>query len=145
VSSPGSSGGASVAAPAPLPSWESTSDRLMIFDTSGKKLAVAYDKPTRMFNIQLMGTHQGKLFINLMGGNNNYSYYDKGAVYGGDGILVLDVSNPAAPVGDRFLRTLGFASHIEFFNDDVYVAAGHFGLYHMNLADPPSLPEEPQM
>jgi hypothetical protein len=131
-------------APPPLPSWESTSDRLMIMDTSANQLAITYDQPTRMFNVQLMGTHQGKLYVNLMGGGN-YSYYDRGAVSGGDGILVIDISNPAAPVGVRFLRTLGFASHIEFFGDDVYVAAGHFGLFHMNLTDPPSLPEEPQM
>ena len=136
--------GGAVAAPAPLPSWESTSDHLMIIDMSANKLAIAYDKPTRMFNVQLMGVHQGQLYVNLMGGNN-YSYYDKGGVAGGDGILVVDVSNPAAPAGVRFLRTLGFASHIEFFGNDVYVAAGHFGLFHLNLGDPPSLPEEPQM
>jgi hypothetical protein len=145
VAVPTAAPGVGVAAPAPeLPSWESTSDHLMIIDTSAKELAIAYDQPTRMFNVQLMGTHQGKLYVNLMGGNN-YSYYDRGGVPGGDGILVVDVSNPAAPVGVRFLRTLGFASHIEFFGDDVYVAAGHFGLFRMNLADPPSLPEEPQM
>jgi hypothetical protein len=145
VAVPSAAPGVGAAAPAPeLPSWESTSDHLMIIDTSAKELAIAYDQPTRMFNVQLMGTHQGKLYVNLMGGNN-YSYYDRGGVPGGDGILVVDFSNPAAPVGVRFLRTLGFASHIEFFGDDVYVAAGHFGLFRMNLTDPPSLPEEPQM
>ena len=43
----------------------------------------------------------------------------------------------------RFLRTLGFATHVEFFDEDVYVAAGHFGLFHMNLSEAPSLPLEP--
>jgi hypothetical protein len=95
-----------------------------------------------MYNTQLMGTHQGKLFVNVMG-SGGYNYYDKGAVAGGDGILVLDVTNAAAPKGVRFLRTLGYASHIEFFDDDVYVAAGHFGLSHMNLSEAPSLPLEP--
>jgi hypothetical protein len=133
-----------VAVPAELPSWETTSDRLIIVDTSQNRLDIAYDKATRMYNVQLMGTHQGKLFVNLMG-TGGYSYYDRGAVGGGDGILVIDVSKPAAPEGVRFLRTLGYASHIEFFGDDVYVAAGHFGLFHMSLAAPPALPEEPTM
>ena len=49
------------------------------------------------------------------------------------------MSNPAAPKGVKFMRTLGVASHIEFFNNDVYVASGHFGLYHMDLSAPPDL------
>jgi hypothetical protein len=132
------------AVPAPLPSWETTSDRLIIFDLTNNKLDVAYDRATRMYNTQLMGTHEGKLFVNVMG-SNGYNYYDRGAVAGGDGILVLDISNGAAPKGVRFMRTLGYASHIEFFGDDVYVAAGHFGLSHMNLSEAPSLPGEPTM
>ena len=138
VSSAG--GGSSTAAP--LPSWETTSDRLMIFDLSGNKLLAAHDQPTRMYNVQLMGVHAGKLFINLRG-NNSYAYDSDfrfgGGIGGGDGILVVDVTNPAAPKGVKFLRTLGLASHIEFFGDDVYVASGHFGLYHMSLAAAPEL------
>ncbi|HEY0708724.1 MAG TPA: beta-propeller domain-containing protein [Polyangia bacterium] len=135
-------GGGSTTAAAPLPSWETTSDRLIIVDTSAATFNIAYDQPTRMYNVQLMGTHAGKLFVNLLGGNNS-SFYDRGAVGGGDGILVIDVTQPAQPQGVRFLRTLGYASHIEFFGDDVYVAAGHFGLTHMSLGATPSLPNEP--
>jgi hypothetical protein len=130
------------AAAAPLPSWETTSDRLIIIDTSAASINVAYDQPTRMYNVQLMGTHAGKLFVNLMGGPS-FNYYDRGSVGGGDGILVVDVTQATQPKGVRFLRTLGYASHIEFFGDDVYVAAGHFGLNHMSLGAIPSLPNEP--
>ena len=42
----------------------------------------------------------------------------------------------------KFLRTLGFATHIEFFGKDVYVAAGHFGLFHLDLAAAPEIPAE---
>ncbi len=108
------------------PTWETTSDRLMIFDLSSARLTPAYDQATRMYNIQLMGTDKGKLFINLAG---NGGYY--GGSGGGDGILVVDVSNPQAPRGLRFLRTLGFATHIEVFDQDIYVASGHFGLSHL--------------
>jgi len=112
----------------------------MIFDLAANKLALAYDKPTRMYNVQLMGTHQGKLFVNLAGSGSPY-YYDGYYGYGGgDGILVVDVSAPAAPRGVTFLRTLGFATHIEFFGDDVYVASGYFGLSHLSLTAPPAIP-----
>jgi hypothetical protein len=93
-----------------------------------------------MYNVQLMGTNQGKLFVNLAGSGSPY-YYDGSYGYGGgDGILVVDVSTPAAPRGVRFLRTLGFATHIEFFGDDAYVASGYFGLSHLSLAAPPAIP-----
>jgi hypothetical protein len=111
------------AAPAPQPSWEQTSDRLMIFDLSQGRLRSVYDQPTKAYNVQLMGTHQGKLFLNLQG----------------DGILVIDVTDPAEPKGVRFLRTLGWASHIEFAGDDVYVTAGHFGVFHMTLSAAPAI------
>jgi hypothetical protein len=124
-----------------LPSWETTSDRLMIFDLAAGKLNAVYDQPTRMYNMQLMGTHQGKLFINLAG-NPGYYYDPFGVGGGGDGILVVDIANPAAPRGIRFLRTLGFATHIEFFGDDIYVAAGHFGLFHLDLKSSPEIPAE---
>jgi hypothetical protein len=112
----------------------------MIFDLAGNKLLPTHDQPTRMYNVQLMGVHAGKLFINLRGNGGYYGDSRFGGGFGGgDGILVLDVTNPAAPKGVKFLRTLGTASHIEFFGDDVYVASGHFGLYHMSLAAPPDL------
>ena len=63
------------AALAETPGWETTSDRLMIFDLSQGKLDPVYDEPTRMYNMQLMGTHEGKLFINLAGNGGGY-YYD---------------------------------------------------------------------
>jgi hypothetical protein len=123
------------------PSWEMTSDRLMIFDLGAGKLDPVYDQPTRMYNMQLMGTHQGKLFVNLAG-TPGYYYDPFSGVGGGDGILVIDIADPTAPKGIRFLRTLGFATHIEFFGEDVYVAAGHFGLFHLNLISAPQIPVE---
>jgi hypothetical protein len=139
VASPGG-----VAAAEPLPSWETTSDRLIVFDMTGNKLSEAYNQATRMYNVQLMGTHAGKLFVNLTGNGGFYkSSWGQGG--GGDGILVVDISNPSNPRGVRFLRTLGFATHLEFFGDDVYVASGYFGLFHLNLSGPPDLPTEPIM
>lgn len=106
------------------PSWESTSDRLMIFDTSAGTLAALYNEPTRTYGVQLMGTHAGKLFLNLPG----------------DGVLMADVSNPAAPQGQRFMRTLGYSSSLEFADQDAYQASGNFGIFDMNLAAPGKLP-----
>jgi hypothetical protein len=108
------------------PSWESTSDRLLIFDTGAGTLASLYNEPTRTYGVQLMGTHAGKLFINLPG----------------DGVLMADVSNPAAPQGQRFMRTLGYSSALEFADQDAYQASGHFGIFDMNLGAPGKLPAE---
>lgn len=102
------------------PSWEDRSDRFLIFDLAKLSLDKVYDRPTATYGVQMMGTHQGKLFLNLPG----------------DGVLVVDASNPAAPVGQQFLRTLGYASHIEFAGDSAYVAAGYFGIYQMKLTGP---------
>ena len=62
---------------APLPSWETTSDRLMIFDLAANRLAVAYDQPTRMYNVQLMGTQKNRLFINLGNAGGGVHYYPR--------------------------------------------------------------------
>jgi hypothetical protein len=99
------------------------SDRLMAFDLSGKKLNLVYDQSTRMFNVQLMGVHQGRLFANLAG----------------DGILIIDVSDAAKPAGLHFARTLGYATHIEFAGDDAYVGSGFFGTTHIDLRALPTV------
>jgi hypothetical protein len=130
--------GVVVGTPGPPPSWEVSSDRLMIFDLEASTLSPIYDKPTGMYNMELMGIHEGKLFINLPG--NGFSESPDGSL--GDGILVVDVTNPRAPRGMQFLRTLGFATHVEFFDQDMYVASGYFGLSHMSISAPPSLPVE---
>jgi len=117
-----SSGGSAVSTPAP--GWETTSDRLMIFDLSNDTFATLYDQPTKAYNLYIMGANQGRLFLNLSG----------------DGILAVDVSNPAQPTGAKFLRTLGWGSTMEAFGDDLYVASGYFGLDHMSLAAPADMP-----
>ncbi|MDX2019337.1 MAG: beta-propeller domain-containing protein [Deltaproteobacteria bacterium] len=106
--------------------WEDYSDRFMIFDLSKLTLAKAYDQATATYNAQLMGVYQGKLFVNLPG----------------DGILVVDASNPAQPMGQQFMRTLGYASHIEFAGDSAYVASGYFGVYQMKLTTAPLLTQD---
>jgi hypothetical protein len=101
--------------------WEDQSDSLMIFDLSGLKLKKTYSEPTGTYSVQMMGTHNGQLFINIPG----------------DGILVVDVANLAAPEGKSFMRTLGYTTHIEF--DDAtsqaFLASGYFGIYQLSLAD----------
>ncbi len=117
---------ADVASPSVQPGWDVTSDRIMIFDLTAKSLVPVYDQPTRMYNVTLMGTHQGRVFLNLPG----------------DGVLVVDVSDAGRPVGTRFLRTLGYASHIEFVGNTAYVAAGYFGIYNLPLDAPTDIPNE---
>ncbi len=104
------------------PTWEQTSDRLMVLDLSANRLDVAYDQPTKAYYLRIMGTQKGRAFLNLQG----------------DGIVVLDISKPTEPKPVRFLRTLGYATHLESFGDDIYVASGYFGTEHMSLTDPPT-------
>jgi hypothetical protein len=94
-----------------------TSDHLVVVDMSQRTLAVAYDQPTELTNLDLMGVSQNKLFVNLTG----------------DGILVVDVANAAAPKGLSFYRTLGYASGIEFVGTSAYVPANYYGTYHIDM------------
>jgi hypothetical protein len=116
--------GASGGSASSTPSWETTSDRLMIYDLSNDTFATLYDQPTKAYNLQIMGATQGRLFLNLSG----------------DGILAVDVSNPAQPTGVQFLRTLGWANTMQAFGDDLYVASGYFGLNHLSLTAPATMP-----
>jgi hypothetical protein len=114
-------------APAGTATWETTSTRLMIFDLGSNTFASLYDQPTKANNLSIMGANQGRLFINLSG----------------DGVLAVDVSNPAQPTGSKFLRTLGWASTMEAAGDDLYVASGYFGLDHMSLSAADAMPIDP--
>ena len=105
-------------------SWDKYSDQLLVFDLSKLKLNKTYGAPTGTYNVRLMGTHKGRLFVNLPG----------------DGILVVDATDPAKPVGQQFMRTLGYASHIEFYGNTVYVASGYFGIQQFNLMGPAAFP-----
>jgi hypothetical protein len=100
-----------------------TSDRLSIIDTSSGALASAYEQPTGLTSLDLMGVQQNKLFVNLQG----------------DGILVVDVAEAAAPAAVSFYRTLGWASGIEFAGTSVYVPADYYGTYRFDLDAPGNL------
>jgi hypothetical protein len=100
-----------------------TSDHLAIMDMSQRKLTFTYDQPTELYNLDLMGTQQDKLFVNVQG----------------DGILVVDVASATAPKGLSFYRTLGYASGIEFAGTSAYVPADYYGTYHLDLSAPGNL------
>lgn len=104
--------------------WTKDSDQLSIFDMAGFKLKNTYAAPIGTYNTRLMGTYQGKLFMNLPG----------------DGVLVVNTSNPQYPQGQQFLRTLGYATHIEFVQSMAYVASGYFGIFHLDLGQTATLP-----
>ncbi|MBW2732843.1 MAG: beta-propeller domain-containing protein [Deltaproteobacteria bacterium] len=97
--------------------WTDQSDHLMVFDLSGHQLKETYSAPTGTYQVNLMGTHKGRLFVNLPG----------------DGVLVVNMDDPTRMVGEKFLRTLGWSTHLEFAGDDLYVASGYFGTFHLDL------------
>ena len=114
----GASGGTGTTAPAP-----DLSDHLAIIDMSERKLTMTYDQPTELYNLDLMGVQQNKLFVNLQG----------------DGILVVDVTSASAPKGVSFYRTLGWASGIEFAGTSAYVPADYYGTYYIDMNAPGNL------
>jgi hypothetical protein len=100
--------------------WQDYSDHVMVFDLSKGTLARTFDRATATTGVRFMGINRNHLFLNLPG----------------DGILALDISNPDAPSGRQFLRTLGYASYIEFAGNTAYVASGNFGIQTMTLVGP---------
>ncbi len=108
----------------PSGDWTKDSDRLFIFDVGGYAMKEAYNQPTGTYNVRLMGTYQGKLFVNLPS----------------DGVLVVDTSIPSQPDGQQFMRTLGYATHIEFAKGTAYIAAGNFGIYQLDLLGKKAIP-----
>lgn len=95
-----------------------TSDRLSIIDTAQGKLGSIYEQSTLLTNVDLMAAQQNRLFVNLQG----------------DGILVVDVTNGAAPKAVSFYRTLGWASGFELAGTSAYVPAGSYGTYRLDLS-----------
>jgi hypothetical protein len=102
---------------------EAPGDSLGIFDLRGGKLDQRFSGALGTYGSQLMGVNGDRLFVNLPG----------------DGVLVVDVANLAAPVGQHFVRTLGWATHLTFAQTLAFVAAGNFGIYEIDLGSPASI------
>jgi hypothetical protein len=107
----------------PAGSQDSYSDELFVFDLSASWLDRTYAGALGAWYVNIMGTYQDKLFVNIPG----------------DGVLVVDVTDPARPFGQSFVRTLGWASHIGFSGDTAYVASGNFGIYQIDLSGPSAI------
>lgn len=104
-------------------SADQASDRLVVFDLTEDRLDLAYDQPINAYDVRIMAAQKGRVFMSLPG----------------DGIVVVDTAQPTLPKPIRFLRTLGYATHLEALGDDIYVASGYFGLDHMSLTEPPTI------
>lgn len=91
--------------------------RLYAIDVSEASLTVRSRTLLALQSAQLMGHRAGRLFLSLPG----------------DGVLVLDASDPTQLRGQAFLRTLGWTTHLEFSDDTLFAAAGHFGLFSLPL------------
>lgn len=96
---------------------EDFSDHVIVLDLAGNTLEQRYGASIGTYGVQLMGSYSNRLFLNLPG----------------DGLLTVNMSDPANPTAQQFLRTLGYASHVEFFNSTAYIAAGYFGVYQMDV------------
>ena len=98
--------------------WNSQSDNLMIFDLKKQSFDQKLSVPTRTYGVQISGVYKNRLILNLPG----------------EGLMLVDVQDLTAPNALHFERTLGWATNIEFSGDKVLVAAGHFGIYEMDIS-----------
>jgi hypothetical protein len=124
------------------PTRESSSDRLLIIDMAANQLTLSHNQPTLMFNARVFSAYRNHLYLNL-GPEYQTASHLRRPIAGGDGVLVLDINNPASPKAVRLVRTVGLVNQIAFFGDDVYVVAGPYGLSHFNLATPPTGADDP--
>jgi len=53
-----------------------------------------------------------------------------------EGLQIVDISNPAAPVKVGSYDTVGYATHVDVWNDYAVVASGGGGLYLFNISSP---------
>ncbi|TNE46608.1 MAG: hypothetical protein EP343_23690 [Deltaproteobacteria bacterium] len=90
---------------------------LHIYDMTTSSFRQRFVGDTRANNLQIMGAYNKRLFLNLQG----------------DGVLVVDTQDASKPKGTHFERTLGWVTHVEFSGDKAFMAAGHFGIYTLNL------------
>lgn len=121
VTSSGTSGAAGTGSASSAP--VTSTNALVAIDLSGDRLDQRFSGALGLVSPQLMGLHGDRLFANLPG----------------DGVLVIDVAALEAPVGVNFLRTLGWATHLAFNEPMVFVAAGNFGVFELDMSQPAML------
>jgi len=61
----GPGGGVANSGASSTPDWQTTSDRLMIYDLSNNTFATLYDQPTKAYNLQINGRHPGPLVFSI--------------------------------------------------------------------------------
>lgn len=109
--------------PIPLSSSEtSTTDaqgELLIFSMAWLRFDPLLCAPTNLENLQLLGIDNDWLFLNIAG----------------DGMIVLDVRNPANPKALPFIRTLGGINGLEVVGKTALAASGYYGLQQIDLTN----------
>ena len=90
--------------------------RLYIFDLGRQKFSQQFGENTTARNLDIMGLRNNTLFLNLVN----------------EGVLTVDVSRAASPNPRSFVRTLGYASHVQFDGDKALVASGYYGVYQID-------------
>ena len=96
---------------------EDSADHLTIIDAGQLTLDPSFDASIGLANISAMGANAGRLYLSVPS----------------SGVLVMNATDGANPVGRSFLRTLGWGTHLEVAGDTIYVAAGNFGVFQRTL------------
>ena len=100
---------------------ESSGDELSIFRLVPTGFAAEYHQAIGTDGAEILAAKAGRLFLGLPG----------------DGVLIVNTTNPARPTPAGFVRTLGSTTEVTVVPEaeEAFVAAGHYGVYRLDLDD----------
>jgi len=88
-------------------------EHLTVLEVEGDALVASYNDDLKTQGARILTVAEDALFLDLEG----------------NGVVVVDVSDPSKPVPRTFLRTMGWLNSILVQEDFAYIPAGLYGLY----------------
>jgi hypothetical protein len=116
----------------------SAADRLAVYDLDRNPLRLLHAVATGLDGLIILAGEDGRLFADTLPHRRRF-VPDFAEITPGDGIVVLDLSQPTSARATHFLPTGGQARGLETWGDDSYVAAGALGLIHVDVASPSNI------
>ncbi len=113
------------------PAWTGKLGSLTIVDVSdptSPKIAGSYDTPGNAYGVQVSDSYAYVTYVTPW----------CCGYFGGAGLLVIDISDPATPVTIGAYETPGNAFDVHVSGNYAYVAAGQAGLLVVDISDPAS-------
>jgi len=88
-----------------------------IYNLSQNKFEKLYFDHTNATSFQLVSIYKNRLLVKIAS----------------VGMLIADISNPRSPKALHYIRTLGWVTSMEYFDDKLWLSAGAFGIFSLDL------------